>query len=117
MLPQHRDIVFAERRNDASIIVNIAGHFSISRRRAARGARSVFSCRAVNVSNREIALISPVGVAIGDQITAQIDHLGKLEGAVVRMLERGFVMSISARGEEREKLDDKIAWLDRYKNL
>jgi hypothetical protein len=95
MPPAHREIVFAERHKDVRIIVNIAGHFSISRRRATRGSRSVFSCRAVNVSNRAITLISPVGVEIRDQITAQIDHLGKLEGAVIHILDRGFMMSIS----------------------
>jgi hypothetical protein len=117
MPPARRDVVLAGRRKDVRIVVNIAGHFSISTRRAARGARAVFACRAVNISNREIALVSPVGVEIGVQITAQIDHLGKLEGSVIRILERGFVMSISTSDEERAKLDDKIAWLERYKNL
>jgi hypothetical protein len=117
MPPARRDVVLAGRRKDARIIVNIAGHFSISMKRAAGGARPVFACRAVNISNREIALISPVGVDIGDRIAAEIDHLGKLDGAVIRIIERGFVMSIAASDEERKKLDDKIEWLERYKNL
>src|ERR1700722_1347211 len=117
MRPARCEIVFAERRRDVRIIVNIAGQFSVSNRRAAGGARPLFSCRAVSVSKRAVALIAPVGVKIGDQIFAQLDHLGKLEGTVIRILEHGFAMSIAATDEEREKLDGKIAWLERYKNL
>ena len=71
----------------------------------------------MSVSKRAVALIAPVGVKIGDQISAQLDHLGKPEGTVIRILEHGFAMSIAATDEEREKLDGKIAWLERYKNL
>jgi PilZ domain-containing protein len=113
----YEDIVFVERRRNLRIIVNIAGHFSISSRRAARGARAVFPCRAVNVSNRAIALIAAVGVEVNDLISAQIEHLGKLEGCVFRLIDGGFVMAIAASKAEREKLDDKLHWLERHKNL
>jgi hypothetical protein len=111
------DIVFVERRHNVRIIINIAGHFSIASRRAAGGARPGFACRAVNVSNRAIALIAAVGVKVNDLISARIEHFGKLDGRVLRLIEGGFVMSITASEEEREKLDDKIYWLERYKNL
>jgi hypothetical protein len=115
MLSVHRDIVFvfAERRKDVRIIVNVAGQFSMSNRRSPGGARPVFSCRAVHVSNQTIALVSPVEVKIGDQISAEIEHLGKFDGTVARILNGGFVMSITASDEERDKLDDKIDWLER----
>jgi hypothetical protein len=117
MLQAHRDIVITERRRDVRIIVSIPVQFSISSRRGGGGARPEFSCRAVHVSSQTIALASPVDVKIGDQIHAEIDHLGAFDGAVVRMLQGGFVISISASDEERDKLDDKIEWLERYKNL
>jgi hypothetical protein len=111
------DIVFVERRRNVRIIVNIAGHFSIARARAAAGAREVLPCRAVNVSNRAIALIAAVDLKVNDLVSAQIEHFGKLEGRVLRLIAGGFVMTISASEEEREKLDDKIHWLERYRNL
>jgi hypothetical protein len=111
------DIVFVERRRNARIIINIAGHFSIASRRAAAGARAVFPCRAVNVSNRAIALIAAVGVKVNDLVSARIEPFGKLDGRVLRLIAGGFVMTIAAGDEEREKLDDKIHWLERYKNL
>jgi hypothetical protein len=116
MLAAHSDSALAERR-DNRIIVSIAGQFSISSRRGVGGARPVFACRAVHVTSQAIALASPVDVKIGDQINAEIEHLGKFDGPVVRLLQGGFVISVAANEEERDKLDGKIVWLERYKNL
>jgi hypothetical protein len=110
------DVVFAERRRDVRIIVSIPGRYSLSDRRDARGERRVFACRAVNVSPHAIALATPVNGNVGERVFAQIDHLGKLEGPVVRPLERGFVMNIVASEEERDRLAAKIEWLESYKN-
>jgi len=110
------DVVFVERRRDVRIIVSIPGRYSLSDRRDARGERRVFACRAVNVSPHAIALATPVNGNVGERVFAHIDHLGKLEGPVVRPLERGFVMNIVASEEERDRLAAKIEWLESYKN-
>lgn len=119
MLPPNSfcdDIIFVERRNDVRIIVNIAGTFSLSDRRDARGQRRVFACRVVNLSAQAVALISAIAVKINDRIIADIEHLGRVEGNVVRLLDRGFVMSISASAAERDRLIDRIEWLEKHKN-
>ncbi len=108
------DVVFVERRDDVRIIVSIPGTYSLSDRRDARGERRVFACRAVNLSARAVALAVPVQGEIGERIFANIEHFGKLVGAVVRLLERGLVMSISASDEERERLTAKIEWFERF---
>lgn len=113
---QYGDIVFAERRRGVRAIVNIAGRFSLADRRDMNGERRVFACRAVNLSPGAVALATTISAKIGDRVMAQIDRIGKLEGVVVRLLERGFVMSINAGPQERERLADKIEWLDRHKN-
>jgi hypothetical protein len=110
------DVVFVERRHDIRVIVNIAGRYSLSDRRDSRGERRVFACRAINVSACAIALAAPVNGKVGERVIAHIDHLGKLEGPIVRLLERGFVMNIAASEEERDKLAAKIEWLENYKN-
>ncbi len=115
-LTEFSDILIVERRQDARIIVNIGGRFSLADRRNARGDRRVFACRAVNLSPHAIALASPVSGKAGERVIAHIDHLGKLEGAVLRVLTRGFVMSISASDEERDKLATKIEWLGKNKD-
>ena len=101
---------------DVRIVVSIPGRFSLADRRDMRGDRRVFSCRAVNVSSHAIALASAVSGKLGDRVIADIEHLGKLEGSIIRVLERGFVMNIIATAEEREKLATKIEWLGKFKD-
>jgi hypothetical protein len=110
------DGVFVERRHDVRIIVNIAGRYSLADRRDARGERRIFACRAINVSPNTIALAAPVNGKVGERVIAHIDHLGKLEGPIGRLLDRGFVMGIVASEEERDMLAAKITWLGNYKN-
>ena len=115
-LVEYGDIAFVEPRRDASIIVNIAAQFSLADRRNWRGERRVFRCRAVYLSTRAICLVTAVEVKAGDRIIADIDRLGRFEGVVKHVMERGFLMSIATRGDERDKLADKIAWLEKHKN-
>jgi hypothetical protein len=110
------DVVWVDRRQDARIVVSIPGQFSLADRRDMRGERRVFSCRAINVSSHAIALASAVSGKVGDRVIAEIEHLGKLKGSIMRVLERGFIMNIIATAEEREKLATKIEWLGKFKD-
>lgn len=110
------DIPFVERRRDVRVIVNIAGRFSLSDRRDARGERRVFACRAVSLSPRAVALLAAIVGKMGERVIAHIDHLGKLEGVIIRVFDGGFVMSIAASKEDSDKLADKIEWLENHKN-
>ena len=101
---------------DTRVLANIPGRYSLANLRNAQGERRVFACRAVNVSSRAIALAAPVKGKVGDRVIAHIDRLGKLEGPIDRLLDRGFVMSIAASPEDRERLAAKIRWLENNKN-
>jgi hypothetical protein len=110
------DVMRADRPQDVRIIASIPGRFSLADRRNTLGERRVFACRAVNLSPRAIALASAVSGKLGDRVIAHIDHLGKLEGVITRVLERGFVMSIATPAEERERLAAKIKWFEKFKD-
>ena len=101
---------------DTRVLANIPGRYSLANLRNAQGERRVFACRAVNISCRAIALAAPVKGKVGDRVIAHIDRLGKLEGPIDRLLDRGFVMSIAASAEERERLAAKIMWLENNKH-
>jgi len=101
---------------DTRVLANVPGRYSLANLRNAQGERRVFACRAVNISCRAIALAAPVKGKVGERVIAHIDRLGKLEGPIDRLLDRGFVMSIMASPEERERLAAKIAWLENNKN-
>jgi hypothetical protein len=115
-LVEYSDVVFVEPPRDSQVIVSIAGQFSLSDRRNRRGERRVFQCRAVYLSTHAVGFVSPVGVKVGERIIAHIERLGRLEGIVQRVLERGFLMSISASAQECDRLADKIEWLEKHKN-
>jgi hypothetical protein len=110
------DFVIVERREDAPKVVSIPGRFSFADVRNARGERRVYGCHAVNPSIREIAIASPVAAKMSARVIAYIDHLGKLEGLVTRVLKRGFVMGVYAKGHDRHKLAAKIEWLQHHRN-
>jgi hypothetical protein len=110
------DFVIVERQQDALKVVSVPGRFSFADVRNARGERRVYGCHAVNPSIREIAIASPVSAKMCARVIAYIDHLGKLEGLVTRVLQRGFVMSVYVKQHERHKLAAKIEWLQQHRN-
>jgi hypothetical protein len=110
------DLAFVDRRRDTRIVVSIPGRYSLADLRNAQGERRVFACRAINVSPNAIALAAPVVGKVGDRVIAEINHLGKLQGPIARLLTRGFVISVTASENERDRLTDKIEWIEKYKN-
>lgn len=110
------DFLTGSPRQDVPKAVSIPGRFSFADVRNARGERRIYGCHAVNPSIREIAIASPISAKLQARVIAYIDHLGKLEGLVTRVLQRGFVMGIYAKGDDRRKLAAKIEWLRNHRN-
>src|SRR5260370_42580063 len=113
---QPGDLQIVERRRESCIFVSVPGRYALAEHRNARGERREFACRAVNISESEIALAAPVSGRLGERVIAHVDCLGRIEGAIIRNLSRGFVMSIAASEEERFRLIDKIEWIEKHKN-
>lgn len=110
------DLVAVDRRTDIRVITSIPGRYMLGSRRDERGNRREFACRALNMSPRAMLLAAPVIGPPGERVIAYFDQFGRLEGAIVRVLSRGFVMSIAATQEDRAKLASKLAWLEDHKN-
>jgi hypothetical protein len=47
----------------------------------------------------------------GERIVAYIDHIGRLEGTVSRLVDHGFVVTLQATERKREKLAAQLTWL------
>ena len=58
-----------------------------------------------------MAVIRPVSGVAGERVVAYIDHVGRLEGTIVRVLPNGFAMSIAATPRKRDKLAAQLTWL------
>jgi hypothetical protein len=84
--------------------VNLLGRYMLADRRE-------FPCQVVNMSPGGIALIAPVAGNVGDRVIAYVDHLGRLEGHLARLLQNGFAMTILATPRKRDMLAPQLTWL------
>lgn len=111
------DLVAVDRRHDARFILNLAGRYALSSKRDTLGNRREFACRALNMSARAMLLAGPVRGPVGDRVIATIDQVGRLEGTIARVMDRGFVVTISGSDEDRVRLEAKLVWLEQFKNF
>ena len=73
--------------------------------------RRDFPCQVINMSPGGMAVVTPVVGTIGERVIAYVDHLGRLEGKIARMIDNGFAMTISATSRKRDKLAAQLTWL------
>ncbi len=93
-----------ERRRHQRVKVNLLGRYMLADRRE-------FPCQVVNMSPGGIAIVAPVAGNPGERVIAYVDHLGRLEGKIARMLDSGFAMTIEATLRKRDKLAAQLTWL------
>ena len=93
-----------ERRRHQRVKVNLLGRYMLADRRE-------FPCQVVDMSPGGMAIVAPIAGAAGERVIAYVDHLGRLEGKITRLLENGFAMSISATSRKRDKLAAQLTWL------
>jgi PilZ domain-containing protein len=106
-LPQQKIAILShaqERRRHQRVRVNLLGRYMLAD-------RTEYPCQVVNMSPGGMALIAPVCGNVGDRVIAYVDHLGRLEGKIARMLQNGFAMTISATPRKRDKLAAQLTWL------
>ena len=48
---------------------------------------------------------------VGDRVVAYLDHIGRVEGKITRILDNGFAMSVGATPRKRDKLAAQLTWL------
>jgi hypothetical protein len=78
-----------ERRRFQRVRVNLLGRYMLADRRE-------FPCQVLNMSPGGIALFAPVVGQPGERVIAYVDHLGRLEGTIARLIANGFAMTIAA---------------------
>lgn len=93
-----------ERRRFQRVRVNLLGRYMLADRRE-------FPCQVINMSPGGMALLAPVSGAVGERVIAYADHLGRLEGAIARLFDNGFAMTIAATPRRRDKLAAQLTWL------
>ena len=93
-----------ERRRFQRVKVNLLGRYMLSDRRE-------FPCQVINMSPGGMALVAPVVGLPNERVIAYVDHLGRLEGKIARLIDNGFAMTIAASPRKRDKLAAQLTWL------
>jgi hypothetical protein len=70
-----------------------------------------YLCSTVDVSANGLAVESYERGVIGEHVIAYINELGRVEGMVVRQLDKGFAIAVLASACRIEKLIARINWL------
>ena len=110
------EVAAFERRGEVRVLVNLPGRYMLASKRNIKGDRCEFACRIVNVSVDSMALAAPVPGPVGERVIVYSEMLGRLHGAITRLMTNGFVMSIAANAQTRDRLAAKLDWLDKQKD-
>jgi hypothetical protein len=110
-VPQRSLVVLSEsdeRRRFQRARVALFGCYMLTDRRE-------YPCEVQDMSPGGVALVAPVAGRTGERVIAYVDHLGRLEGRIVRTNPIGFAMTIAATLRKRDKLAAQLTWLaNRY---
>lgn len=95
---------FTEKRQYQRVDIDINGRFM-------REDRAEYECKVIDMSPGNVAIQSRMRCNTGERIICYLDHIGRVEGRVTRLLVDGFAMSINASSRKREKLAGQLTWL------
>ena len=93
-----------DKRRHKRIAISLVGRFM-------RESKEEHPCKLIDISAGGAAVSTSVVVPLGERIVAYFDHIGGIEGLVVRELEGGFAFKIQATSHKREKLAAQLTWL------
>lgn len=99
-----------DRRRHQRLPVTLLGRYMLS-------SRQEYPCQTRNMSPGGIALVAPVKGLIGERIVIYLEHLGRIEGQIVRHMEHGLALTIGATMRKRDKLASQITWLANRQSL
>jgi hypothetical protein len=94
----------SENRRYQRVKVDLLGRYMLEDRRE-------FPCQVINMSPGGLTLIAPACGRLGERVVAYVDHVGRLEGLIARIVPSGFAMTIAASRQKRDKLATQLTWL------
>lgn len=101
---EHVTRVPIERRRHKRVEIALLG-------RIMRQNRQEFPSKLVDISVGGAAMMAATEVEVGEHIVAYFDHIGGIDGPVVRTFDGGFAIAIKASLHKREKLAAQLTWL------
>lgn len=99
-----------DRRRHQRVRVALLGRYMLS-------SRQEYPCQTINMSPGGIAIVAPVRGLIGERIVLYVEHLGRIEGQIVRHTDLGLALTIGATIRKRDKLASQLTWLANRQSL
>lgn len=93
-----------ERRRFQRVRVKIYGRYMLED-------RSEYPCHVIDMSPGDVALRADRPGELGEKVIAYLDHIGRVEGVVTRIIDGGFAMQLIASERKRDKLAAQLTWL------
>jgi hypothetical protein len=94
----------SERRRFQRVKVRLLGRYMLQDRHE-------YPCQVINMSPGGAALLAPGIGNVGERVIAYLDHIGRVEGKIARIIDNGFAMTVSATPRKRDKLAAQLTWL------
>lgn len=96
--------VAEERRRFQRVKIHLLGRYMLPDRRE-------FPCQVINMSPGGLAMLAPGIGNVGDRVVAYLDHVGRVEGKIARIIDNGFAMTVNATPRKRDKMAAQLTWL------
>jgi c-di-GMP-binding flagellar brake protein YcgR len=93
-----------DRRRHRRVPVSLVGRYMLA-------SRQEYPCQSLDMSPGGLSLVVPVKGLVGERIVVYLEHIGRVEGQVVRHTDLGLAMSIAATVRKRDKLASQLTWL------
>lgn len=93
-----------DKRRYQRVKVHLLGRYMLPDRRE-------FPCQVINMSPGGLALLGPGIGNVGERVVAYLDHIGRVEGKIARIIDNGFAMTVGATPRKRDKLAAQLTWL------
>jgi hypothetical protein len=93
----------AERRRHQRVRVALLGRYMLPNRQE-------YPCQTIDMSPGGALFTAPVKGTVGDRVIVYLEHIGRIEGEIVRHVPDGFAMTITATVRKRDKLASQLTW-------
>ncbi len=79
--------------------------------------KSEYPCQVIRMSPGDAVIIAPVCGHVGERVVAYLDHIGRVEGPILKIIEGGFEMELRASLRKRDKFSAQLTWLANKEEL
>jgi hypothetical protein len=101
---QMADARLDERRRRRRVGLTLSGRYLL-------GERDEQPCRAFDVSPGGIAVLSMEKGFVGERLVAYFDHIGRVQGTIVRTFDSCFAVTMQLPARKIERLTRPLGWL------